>query len=318
MTNSALLFERAPAPRSVLLRALAACGLTLGMLLATCSSLLAQEPEVLEIWPGKPPGDTPELGPEQDMTTARDGKPAGRAVIRIGNVTTPTISLFRPPANKANGAAVIICPGGGHRILAWDLEGTEVAQWLNSIGVTAVVLKYRVPFRNPDKKWEAAVQDAQRAMSLTRKNAEAWGIDPQRIGILGFSAGGQTAGYTSVLHRDRQYEKVDEVDDVSCRPDFTVLVYPAWLIKEDNSALADDVVVDAETPPMFLAHAWNDGIRMENSLLMAAALKQAGVACDLHVYATGGHGFGLRATNEPCSHWPEACERWMKRSGICK
>jgi acetyl esterase/lipase len=290
-------------------------GLVLSLLFAGLTQARAQEPKPIEIWPGKPPGDAVELEPERDMTGPGDGKPAGRRVTRIGNVSTPTITVYRPPADKANGTSVVICPGGGHRILAWDHEGTEVAEWLNSIGVTAVLLKYRVPFRNPDKKWEAAVQDAQRAVSLTRSHAEEWGLNPDRIGILGFSAGGQTAGYTCVLHRDRQYQKVDDVDDVSCRPDFAVLVYPAWLIKDNNTELADDVVVDDQTPPMFFAHAWDDPIRVENSLLMAAALKQAGVKCDLHVYANGGHGFGLRPTDEPCSKWPLACEQWMQRNG---
>ncbi len=296
------------------MRSLQIC-LAMTLCLSCVSATHAQDREIHTLWPGTPPGDTEQLEPERDATRPQDGKPAGRRVTRITNVAEPTLTIFRPNEDEANGTSVVICPGGGHHILAWDLEGTEVAEWLNTIGVTAIVLKYRVPFRNPEKRWEAAVQDAQRAISLTRSNAEQWNLDPDRIGILGFSAGGQTAGYTSVLHRERQYEPVDAADEVSCRPDFAVLVYPAWLIKEDNSALSDDVVVDDETPPMFFAHAWDDRIRVENSLLMAAALKQAGVPCDLHVYATGGHGFGLRRTDEPCTHWPEACERWMRRSG---
>ncbi len=292
---------------------LVGCVLSLSCLMAATSQ--AQEPEVLNIWPDSPPGDAANLEAERNVTRPQDGKPAGRPVIRIGNVTTPTITVYRPRPELATGTAVIICPGGGHRILAWDLEGTEVADWLSEIGVTAIVLKYRVPARNPDKRWEAAVQDAQRTVSLTRSRAEEWGINPDRIGILGFSAGGQTAGYTSVLHRDRQYEPIDEIDSVSCRPDFAALIYPAWLINQDNTALADDVVVDEDTPPMFFAHAWDDPIRVENSLLMATALKKANVPCDVHVYAHGGHGFGMRATDEPCSRWPEQMEKWFKRNG---
>ena len=275
----------------------------------------SQEPPVLELWPAQPPGETKKLEAEQDLTKPTDNQVAGKRVMRIGNVSTPTLTVYRPTESKSNGTAVVICPGGGHHILAWDLEGTEVAEWLNSIGVTALLLKYRVPFRNPDKRWEAAVQDAQRAVSLARSHADEWKINPDRIGILGFSAGGQTAGYTCVLHRDRQYPRVDELDDASCRPDFAVLVYPAWLVKKDNSALEDVVQVDEETPPMFFAHAWDDPIRVENSLLMGTALKKAGVPCDVHVYAHGGHGFGLRPTENPCTHWPKACEAWMQRNG---
>ena len=275
----------------------------------------AQEPPVFELWPAEPPGETKKLDAERDFTQPKDNQVAGQRVMRIGNVSTPTLTVYRPTEAKANGTAVVICPGGGHHILAWDLEGTEVAEWLNSIGVTALLLKYRVPFRNPDKRWEAAVQDAQRAVSLARHHADEWKINPDRIGILGFSAGGQTAGYTCVLHRDRQYPRVDAMDDVSCRPDFAVLVYPAWLVKKDNSALEDVVQVDEETPPMFFAHAWDDPIRVENSLLMGTALKKAGVPCDVHVYAHGGHGFGLRPTKNPCTQWPQACEQWMQRNG---
>jgi acetyl esterase/lipase len=279
------------------------------------TSAQSQEPPVLELWPAQPPGETKKLEAEQDFTQPTDHQVAGKRVMRIGNVSTPTLTVYRPTEATSNGTAVVICPGGGHHILAWDLEGTEVAEWLNSIGVTALLLKYRVPFRNPDKRWEAAVQDAQRAVSLARSHADEWKINPDRIGILGFSAGGQTAGYTCVLHRDRQYPRVDELDDASCRPDFAVLVYPAWLVKKDNSALEDVVQVDAETPPMFFAHAWDDPIRVENSLLMGTALKKAGVPCDVHVYAHGGHGFGLRPTEDPCTLWPKACEAWMQRNG---
>jgi acetyl esterase/lipase len=287
----------------------------LGLGGSLASSAQAQEPPVFELWPDQPPGETRTLEAEQDFTKPTDNQVAGERVMRIGNVSTPTLTVYRPTEAKANGTAVVICPGGGHHILAWDLEGTEVAEWLNSIGVTALVLKYRVPFRNPDKRWEAAVQDAQRAVSLARNHADKWKINPDRIGILGFSAGGQTAGYTCVLHRERQYPRIDAVDDVSCRPDFAVLVYPAWLVKKDNSALEDVVQVDGDTPPMFFAHAWDDPIRVENSLLMGTALKKAGVPCDIHVYAHGGHGFGLRPTENPCTHWPKACEQWMQRNG---
>lgn len=246
------------------------------------------------------------------------GRPvAGRPVIRLGDVATPTITVMKPAADAPQSrTAVVICPGGGHRILAWDLEGTEVAEWLNSIGVTAILLKYRVPARNPERIYESAVQDAQRAMRVVRQHAEEWDLDPERIGILGFSAGGQTAALTCVMHRESLYDAVDDVDQLSSKPNFAILVYPAWLIKDDNSALLPEVVIDEQTPPMFLAHAYDDGVRVENSLLLSLACKKVGVPVDLHVYATGGHGFGLRETEEPCSRWPAACTAWLKRSGL--
>lgn len=280
------------------------------------SSLNAAEPSlVLNVWPDRPPGDTADLPPEAD-TTGPDGRQvAGRRVIRIGNVSTPTISLFRPAPEKDTGAAVVVCPGGGHHILAWDLEGTEVAEWLNEIGVTGIVLKYRVPFRNPDRRWEAAVQDAQRAMSLVRSRAEEWKIDPARIGILGFSAGGETAALTALLGGKRQYAAIDAVDDVPSRPDFAALIYSGGLAERDNSRLREHVRVTQESPPMFLVHAFDDNVAAQNSLLLFLALKEQNVPSELHVYHTGGHGYGLRRTDQPVTAWPERCEAWLRASG---
>jgi len=185
----------------------------------------AGKPETIKLWPGKAPGETKELPPEQDTSKPGQGLGAGKPVIRLGNVSTPTLALYRPAKDKDTGAAVIVCPGGGHTILAYDLEGTEVADWLNKIGVTACVLKYRVPARDPKKRWIAAVQDAQRAVSRIRANSAEWGIDAKRIGILGFSAGGETAGLTALFDQ-RQYDAQDAMDKVSSRPDFAVLIYP--------------------------------------------------------------------------------------------
>lgn len=279
-------------------------------------SVLASEPAItLDLWPGKPPGETEELPPEVDTTKDSDQLIAGRRVARIGNVSTPTLAVYQPPAEKRTGAAVVICPGGGHYILAYDLEGTEVAEWLNSLGVTGIVLKYRVPARDPDRRWLAAVQDAQRAMSLVRSRAEPWQIDPARIGILGFSAGGQTAALAACLSDERQYEPIDDVDEVSARPDFAVLVYPGGLLNDQNTALADYVHVSRSTPPMFFAHAQDDRVHPANSLLLALALKRANVPAEVHLYASGGHGFGLRSTDAPCTSWPARCEEWMRQSG---
>jgi len=287
----------------------------IGLLIAFVSVASGDEPQVIPLWPSTPPGPTLELGEERDMTGEKDGQVAGRRVMRIGDVSNPTLTVFLPPESQRSDLAVIVCPGGGHRILAWDLEGTEVAEWLNGLGITAMVLKYRVPARNPKVRYESAVQDAQRAMRIVRSRAKEWGIAPDKIGILGFSAGGQTAAMTCVLHQQPLDQPEPELSSVSPRPDFAILIYPAWLVTDSGERLLDEVSVDSQTPPMFFAHAFDDPIRVENSLLMAAALKQAGVPAEVHVWATGGHGFGLRGTSEPCTRWPKDCEAWLRRSG---
>jgi acetyl esterase/lipase len=275
------------------------------LLLAFASSAArAEEPTTLNLWPGKPPGETKELPPEADTTKDSDNLIAGRRLQRIGNVSTPTLAIYRPAPDKDTGASVIICPGGGHHILAYDLEGTEVAEWLNTIGVTGIVLKYRVPARNQDKRWLAAVQDGQRAVSLTRSKAEEWKLDPKRIGILGFSAGGETAGLTAILE-ERQYEAVDDVDQISSRPDFAVLIYAGGFAEKDSPTLKPYVKLTSNTPPMFLVHAIDDPVPVANSLLLTLGLKQANVPAELHVYSTGGHGYGLRKTEQPVTHWAD-------------
>jgi acetyl esterase/lipase len=257
-----------------------------------------------------------ELPPEVNLTKP-DDKPVGdRRIIRITNVSTPTISVYRPATDKANGTAIIVCPGGGHNVLAFDHEGTEVAEWLTTLGVTGIVLKYRVPFRNPEQRWQAAVQDAQRAVSLVRSRAREWNIDPQRLGMLGFSAGGETAGRAALLHAHRTYPAADDIDQMSCRPDFAVLIYPGGL--DDKTAswkLKDDVQVDASTPPMFFAHAADDRVPASQSVLLFSALRQAGVSAELHIYATGGHGYGMRKTGHPVNTWPDRCADWLRHSG---
>jgi acetyl esterase/lipase len=264
---------------------------------------------VLDVWPGKPPGVTKASGPEKDVTTDKDGKPAGKRVIRLGNVSRPTLTVYAPPKDKANGTAVIVCPGGGYNILALDLEGTEVCEWLNSIGVTAVLLKYRVPA--PGDARLGPLQDAQRAVSLVRSKAKDWGVDPKRIGILGFSAGGHLAARTAYGDGKRKYDAIDKVDEVSCQPDFTILVYPAYLTNKSKDALSDEIVVTKDSPPAFLAHAKNDPVTYKSSELLAAALKKAKVPAELRLYETGGHGYGLRKTKEPCTTWNERCAEWL-------
>jgi acetyl esterase/lipase len=216
---------------------------------------------------------------------------------------------------------VVICPGGGYNILAWNLEGEEVAEWLNSIGVTGIVLKYRVPRRSGDPKGMPPVgplQDAQRALSVVRGKAAEWGIDAKRIGILGFSAGGHLATSASCNFDKRAYEPIDDVDKISCRPDFAVLIYPAYLLAKDKDELAPDIRIRKECPPMFFAHAGNDPVKADNSIFTYLALKRAGVPSELHIYSTGGHGFGLRPSVNPCSTWPQRCGDWLKTQGVLK
>ncbi len=294
------------APRALL-------ALVLGASVAT-----AAEPwKTVNVWPAKAPGETKDLPPEANTWKDTDKPVGGKPIIKLANVSTPTVAIYKPAKEKDTGAAVVICPGGGHTILAFDHEGTEVAQWLNTLGVTGIVLKYRVPARNPDKRWEAAVQDAQRAVRLARANAKDWGIDPKRIGIFGFSAGGETAGLTAILHKESQYKAIDTLDETSARPDFAVLVYPGGLLDKDNK-LKPVVAPTKETPPMFLAHSFDDPVDVRNSLLLAGELKAAGVGCELHIYATGGHGWGMRDTGHPCNTWTARCAEWMETQGWLK
>jgi len=287
--------------------------------LAVSGPLHAQPPAkplTVDVWPGKPPGDKGDVGPEKEL----EAKPGQTRVKRITNVSRPTLTVFRPTKDKDTGAAVLIAPGGGYNILAWDLEGEEVAAWLNSVGVTGIVLKYRVPRRPDMPKGGAppqALMDAQRALSLVRSKAEEWDINPKRIGMLGFSAGGHLTAWTATNFDKRVYEPLDDVDKVSCRPDFAVLIYPAYLVGKGNER-ARDIRITKETPPMFFAHASDDGVKAENSIMTYLALKQAGVAAELHVYASGGHGFGLRPSGRPCATWPQRCAEWMAAQGFLK
>jgi len=280
------------------------------MLSVVILAVLAAKPEVLDVWPdGKPPGVAAVKGGE----TVQPDDPKARKVIRLTDVDRPTLTIYRPEAGKENGACVVICPGGAYNILAWDLEGTEVAAWLNGLGVTAAVLKYRVPRVEKDELPGGPLQDAQRAIRLVRANAEAWKIYPKRVGVLGFSAGGHLAASASL--KPASYEALDKIDERPCRPDFTLLIYPAYLVTKKRDALTDDFKVTKAAPPMFLAHAHDDGVPAENSVLLYLALKRAGVAADLHVYSKGGHGFGLRASKDPVSTWPARAGEWLKREG---
>jgi acetyl esterase/lipase len=292
--------------------------LTLAALLSVASpGRAAEKPLVLDVWPGKVPGENAPPGPEKIL----DQKPGEKPVKRLTNVSKPTITIFRPARDKDTGAAVVICPGGGYHILAWDLEGEEVARWLNSIGVTGIVLKYRVPRPSDlpkDKQPQGPLQDAQRALSLVRSKAADWQLDAKRIGVLGFSAGGHLAASAATNFDRRAYEAGDDIDKISCRPDFAILIYPAYLLAKDKDELAPEIRVRKECPPTFFVHAGDDPIKADNSVLMYLALKRAGVRAELHVYAAGGHGFGLRPSAQPCSAWPQRCADWLRTQGFLK
>jgi acetyl esterase/lipase len=198
-----------------------------------------------------------------------------------------------------------------------DLEGTEVCEWLNSVGVSAVLLKYRVPKRAGLEKHTAALQDAQRALGIVRHRSAQWGIDPKKIGILGFSAGGHLAALASNQCEPRSYSGVDEADSVSCRPDFTMLIYPAYLtIKEQDDKIAPELNLSSNTPPTFIAMAEDDPIRVETALFYAAGLKKVNVPFELHVYPTGGHGYGLRPSKDLVTTWPQRATDWMRSRGL--
>lgn len=250
----------------------------------------------------------------------------------ITNVSHPSITVFHPQG-KNTGAAVLVFPGGGYNKLAIELEGTDICQWLASKGITAVLLKYRVPASGPhwnntckceaDPVKPMALQDAQRAMGMVRSHAKEWGIDPQKIGVMGFSAGGHLVADISTNYRKRAYEKTDPVDTVNCRPDFGIAMYPGHMTFHTTKpyTLNPDLPVDAHTPPMFILQAGNDPVdSIQNSLVFYIALRKAGVPAEYHIYAEGGHAFGLHGDSQktkdwdklPIADWGTLVERWLR------
>lgn len=277
------------------------------------STVAVAEVTTINLWPTGAPGEKGNLGEEKDTTKPSDNLVAGKPLIRLGNVSKPTISIYKPRTDKDTGAAVLVCPGGGYNILAMDLEGTEVCEALNSIGVTGVLLKYRVPKREGMERFAAPLQDAQRAMGLIRQHAADWKLDPKRIGILGFSAGGHLAAAASCNYERRTYPTIDAADAQSCRPDFAVLIYPAYLtVKTNGDRVAPELPITTNTPPTFLAMAADDPVRVENALFYTLALKNASVPVELHIYPKGGHGYGLRRTSEPVTTWPDRVTDWLR------
>ena len=278
----------------------------------------------LPIWPATSHIRRPSTSPE--TVAEAPGKVAGRPWHYIENVTVPTITVYSP-ATHDTGAAVIVFPGGGYRILAIDLEGTEVCEWLVSRGVTCVLLKYRVPNASPawdqdcgcdrDTRSSMPLEDAQRAISLVRSRAAQWHIDPHRIGVLGFSAGGHLVAWVSTRFDRHAYAPVDAADRASSRPDFAVTLYPGHLFDYKRDSLRAELTVTKRTPPTFLVHAENDNVDgPSNTLFYYMALKDAGVPAELHMYAEGRHAFGLRRTSFPITAWPELMETWLRSIGM--
>jgi len=266
----------------------------------------------LNLWPHGAPGARPGSGSEVDTTTAKDTLIAGKPVVRLGNVSTPTLTMYAPP-QKNSGAAVVVFPGGGYRILAIDLEGTEVCDWLNTVGITCLLVKYRVPDSGPYPKSSAALQDAQRALRIVRSHAGQWHIDAQRIGVLGFSAGAHLAAALSTHFDQRLYDPVDDSDNASCRPDFAVIIYPGYLaLAEQSFAPNPEIHVTSQTPPSFIVQAEDDAVHVENSTVYFLALKNAKVPAEMHLYANGGHGYGLRRTDLPITDWPKLLQTWLQ------
>ena len=277
----------------------------------------------IPIWPGAAPDPQPVAGPEFAKSSGKNDLIAGKQVVEIDNVTRPTMTVYSPKG-KNTGAAVVVFPGGGYQILAIDLEGTEVCDWLTVKGITCVLLKYRVPAPWSSPNWGAfpqspmALEDAQRTVGLLRLHAAEWHIDPHKIGVLGFSAGGHLVAAISTHFEKRLYPAVDAADKESCRPDFAVALYPGHLWFDGKKfTLNPNVPVTRQTPPTFLLQAENDHVdNVNDSLVYYIALKDAGVPVEMHLYAQGGHAFGLRRTRFPITAWPQLVETWLGTIGM--
>lgn len=305
------------------------CLFVLCMACASYSPALAWQPSPghvqIPIWPTTMSAG--QTSAERETSGTVDGSlVAGRPWTYLTHVTQPTMTVYSPKG-KNSGAAVVVFPGGGYRVLAIDLEGTEVCDWLNSKGITCVLLKYRVPNAGPS--WEQfcgcdvhtrssrPLEDAQRTISLVRHRAPEWHIDPHKIGVLGFSAGGHMVAAVSTRFDHRVYSPADAADQESCRPDFAVALYPGHLFDYDKSALNSDIPVTRDTPPTFLVHAENDNVDgVSNSLIYYDELKNAGVPVEMHLYAEGRHAFGLRETKFPITRWPRLMESWLRTIGV--
>lgn len=285
--------------------------LFLSGLMFASASVEAVETVTLKLWSeGAPEKPGVVIEPEKRI------EPKGpNDVLRVTNVSDPTITVFKP--EKANGTSVVVCPGGGYGILALEHEGTQVCEWLNSLGVTGILLKYRVPVRNKVPGFEP-LQDAQRAVGLVRHHASEWGLHPHRVGMLGFSAGGHLAVMAALYANERTYRNDPASDVEDATPDFLIPVYPAYLVSGDNPyALLASVKVTAKAPPICLVHAHDDkgATSPSSSVLLYLEYKKLGIPAELHVYHSGGHGFGMRAGRNPAAGWPQRVGEWMGAMG---
>jgi acetyl esterase/lipase len=260
----------------------------------------SQKKDIIYLWPGKVPGEVKEKQAPVIDATGKDN------VLRFSEVTNPAVEVWMADPSNNNGSAVIVCPGGGYRILAYDKEGTEIAAWLNKLGFTAFVLQYRIP----DKK-EGALQDAQRAIRIVRNNAGTWNIDPEKIGIMGFSAGGSLSARASTLFNKKTYPAVDKADSLSCRPAFTILIYPAYLDQGPNFTLTPELQLTKDVPPMYIFQTADDQYG-NSALVMAGALRNAKLPVELHLLPAGGHGYGLRPGSQAGETWPILAEKWLR------
>jgi len=280
----------------------------LAWLMMSSLCLAAGDPPEIPLWPGGAPGSE---GITAGNVVVEKGK-NGAHNRSVNQVNNPSLTVCLPPKEKATGAAVVICPGGGHRMLAIEHEGYDIARWLNSIGVAGFVLKYRLAKADGSKyKVEVhALDDARRAVRLVRSRAGEWGVDPARVGMMGFSAGGEVTALAGTRFDPGSESAADPVDRLSSRPDFLILAYPGFR--------PDGLTVTKQTPPTFLVHADDDRLSAERSAAFYLALKKAGVSGELHVYARGGHGFGMRNNHVPVSSWPARLEEWMADRGFTK
>ncbi len=299
------------------------------LLVCLTSKVLAAiwEPEAghkqIAIWPAGKIPDNVLLTRKEYSQTITDKLVAGKPWTAVGAVSQPTITIYRPKKYNT-GTAMVVFPGGGYWILAIDLEGSEICNWLTSNGISCILLKYRVPGLNakgqgltprsgPYPNSPMALEDAQRAIKLTRFNAKKWHINPNKIGVIGFSAGGHLVAAVSTLYNHPVYNAVDKVDHVSSRPDFGIALYPGHLwLNKNKFKLNSNVPVSAQTPPMFIVQAENDPVdSINNSLVFYRVLQQAKVPTELHLYAHGGHAFGARVTKAPITHWPKLAIIWL-------
>jgi acetyl esterase/lipase len=281
--------------------------LSLFLFLVGTMSLLSQEKEIL-LFPNGAPGENVKL---KQVDDASGNKVAGCPVLRVGNVSEPTLTFYPAPVENNSGVTIIVNPGGGYNILAYNLEGTEICKRFNSYGVNCVLVKYRVPRREGLEKHVAPLQDVQRAIAYTRSHAKEWNINSDKIGVLGFSAGAHLSAVASTNYSSRTYPRIDSYDDVSLRPDFTVLVYPAYL-SADNFEISPELKVDSNTPPTILIQTQDDKSFIDSSLFYYYALKQANVPAAMHLYPSGGHGYGARNTGHTVNEWPHRVLSWLR------